>query len=114
MMHDDLRLARVTALAEKLRCASKVPDEDSPDPPCKSCRYTGADSIVPGEYWCDGDLIMRDAADLLEKQTEGDCSAARGARPEDRAEEMTNRVQIGHAKGMSGLRPGHCHRKKGA
>lgn len=67
-MHDDLRLARVTALVEKLRCASKVPDKDSPDPPCESCPYAGADSIVPGEYWCDGDLIMRDAVDLLENK----------------------------------------------
>lgn len=33
-MHDDLRLARVAALVEKLRCASKALDKDSPDPPC--------------------------------------------------------------------------------
>lgn len=65
---DEIRAIQVTALVEKLRCASKVPDEDSPDPPCESCRYAGADSIVPGEYWCDGDLIMRDAADLLENK----------------------------------------------
>lgn len=67
-MHDDLRLARVAALAEKLRCASKVPDKDSPDPPCESCPYAAPAAMFPGEYVCDGDLIMRDAADLLENK----------------------------------------------
>lgn len=65
---DEMRAIQVTALVEKLRCASRVPDKDSPDPPCESCPYGRADSIVPGEYWCDGDLIMRDAADLLENK----------------------------------------------
>ena len=65
---DKIQRICVAPLVEKLRCASKVPDKDSPDPPCESCPYAGADSIVPGEYWCDGDLIMRDAADLLENK----------------------------------------------
>lgn len=65
---DEMRTIQVTALVEKLRCASRVPDKGSPDPPCESCPYAGADSIVPGEYWCAGDLIMRDAADLLENK----------------------------------------------
>ena len=65
-MHDDLREAQVAALVEKLRCASRAPDKDSPDPPCESCPYADPDAMFPGEYVCDGDLIMQDAADLLE------------------------------------------------
>ena len=67
-MHDDLREAQVAALVAKLRCASRVQDKDSPDPPCESCPYAGADTIVPGKYWCDGDTIMICAADLLENK----------------------------------------------
>lgn len=65
---DEMRARQVAALVEKLRCASRVQDKDSPDPPCEDCPYAGADTIVPGEYWCDGDTIMIYAADLLENK----------------------------------------------
>lgn len=65
---DEMRARQVAALVEKLRCASKTLDKDSPDPPCESCPYADPDALFPGEYVCDGDTIMICAADLLENK----------------------------------------------
>ena len=65
---DEMRTIQVAALVEKLRCASKVPDKDSHDPPCESCPYAYPDAMFPGECICDGDTIMICAADLLENK----------------------------------------------
>lgn len=65
---DKIQRICVVPLVEKLRCASRAPDKDSPDPPCESCPYAGPDAMFPGEYVCDGDTIMQDAADLLENK----------------------------------------------
>ena len=65
---DEMRAIQTAALVEKLRCASKELDKDSPDPPCESCPYAYPDAMFPGEYICDGDTIMICAADLLENK----------------------------------------------
>lgn len=65
---DEIRAIQTAALVEKLRCASKKLDKDSPDPPCESCPYAYPDAMFPGEYICDGDTIMICAADLLENK----------------------------------------------